>query len=454
MRAASLTIWLNAGRMKSANWISGTGRSPLTAAPIEAPTISDSVSGVSITRSGPNSANSPSVARKTPPFTPTSSPRTITPASRRISLASVERMASMNVWTAISVLRGLRLGVDVSQGGRRIRLRLSLRPVGRVFDGGPDLRRDRRLLLVVQQPRVPELLPKPRQRVACALRHQLLRRAVLRLLIVRGVRRQPCHLGLDERGAVPSPSPVDRFAAGPVAGKNVAAIHHHAGEAVRGGAIGDVGDGALEGHRDADGISVVLDDEHDGKPVHSGEVQPLVEVALVAGALAELRERDLPRPPDLRRQRDPDGVQQLRGDGRARGQDVVLGRPVVAGHLPSAGGRVVGARELRHQDVARGHAEREDAGDRAVVRNEPVEAGPERRDDPHLRALVALAADDERSLAGAVEDPHPLVDRPGQRDEPVHAQEVLVHEAMLRRQLAGPDRRLGHGGPPLGSPRS
>ena len=53
MRAASETIWLNAGKMKSANWISATGRSPFIAAPIAAPTIIDSVSGVSMTRSSP-----------------------------------------------------------------------------------------------------------------------------------------------------------------------------------------------------------------------------------------------------------------------------------------------------------------------------------------------------------------------------------------------------------------
>ena len=89
MRAASDRIWLKAGKMKSANWISGTGRRPLTAAPIDAPTIIDSVSGVSSTRSPPNSSNSPSVARKTPPFLPTSSPSTTIDSSRRISSASV-----------------------------------------------------------------------------------------------------------------------------------------------------------------------------------------------------------------------------------------------------------------------------------------------------------------------------------------------------------------------------
>jgi hypothetical protein len=54
--------------MKSANWISATGRRPLIDAPIDVPTICDSVRGVSMTRSSPNSDQSPSVARKTPPF--------------------------------------------------------------------------------------------------------------------------------------------------------------------------------------------------------------------------------------------------------------------------------------------------------------------------------------------------------------------------------------------------
>ena len=62
IRAASWMTWFIAGKMKSANWISATGRRPLAAAPIETPAIIDSVRGVSITRSSPNSAHSPSVA--------------------------------------------------------------------------------------------------------------------------------------------------------------------------------------------------------------------------------------------------------------------------------------------------------------------------------------------------------------------------------------------------------
>ena len=58
---------------------------PSTAAPIALPMIADSASGVSITRSGPNSSRKPSVTLKAPPKTPMSSPITKTRSSARIS---------------------------------------------------------------------------------------------------------------------------------------------------------------------------------------------------------------------------------------------------------------------------------------------------------------------------------------------------------------------------------
>src|SRR5712692_469788 len=95
VRAASLTIWSNAGWMKSANWISAIGMSPLRAAPIATPTMADSASGVSRTRASPKRAYRPSVAPKTPPLRPTSSPRTRTRSSRSISSVIAARTASI-----------------------------------------------------------------------------------------------------------------------------------------------------------------------------------------------------------------------------------------------------------------------------------------------------------------------------------------------------------------------
>src|SRR5437588_2914168 len=88
--------------MKSENWISGTGRSPYIAMPMAAPMMPASASGVSMTRSAPNSSISPSVARKTPPNLPTSSPSTTTRGSRRISIFSASLTAWMMFHTGIS----------------------------------------------------------------------------------------------------------------------------------------------------------------------------------------------------------------------------------------------------------------------------------------------------------------------------------------------------------------
>src|ERR1700722_10193021 len=78
------------------------------------PTISDSASGLSKTRSSPNSFWSPSVTPKPPPLAPTSSPRIMTRPSRCISSRMPSRMASMYVFSATPVTF---LGVDVAHRG-------------------------------------------------------------------------------------------------------------------------------------------------------------------------------------------------------------------------------------------------------------------------------------------------------------------------------------------------
>src|SRR5262249_56631587 len=74
-----------------------TGGTHWPAIPPQAPLISNSDSGVSITRSVPKRCCSPTVARNTPPFTPTSSPSTITFGSSRIARLSARLTASTNV---------------------------------------------------------------------------------------------------------------------------------------------------------------------------------------------------------------------------------------------------------------------------------------------------------------------------------------------------------------------
>src|SRR5690349_8003144 len=84
--ATWLTIWSKAGKTNPSNWISHTGRYPRMARPTAVPTIPDSASGVSMTRSSPKSFCRPSVIRKTPPSLPTSSPMMTTLGSSSIAL--------------------------------------------------------------------------------------------------------------------------------------------------------------------------------------------------------------------------------------------------------------------------------------------------------------------------------------------------------------------------------
>src|SRR5262245_28042937 len=70
--------------------------------PIAAPTMPFSASGVSSTRSSPNSACRPSVARNTPPALPTSSPSTRTRGFSRRATASPSRTACTIVSSAMA----------------------------------------------------------------------------------------------------------------------------------------------------------------------------------------------------------------------------------------------------------------------------------------------------------------------------------------------------------------
>src|SRR5581483_1724340 len=181
--------------MKSANWISATGSSPLIAAPIAVPTMFDSASGVSITRSSPNSASSPSVALKTPPFRPTSSPSTITRSSRAISSRRAERTASITVIVAIAIPpfsppgpAPRSAGVHVPEDRFRRRIRRALGELGGVIDlalhAADRLFQQR----VVQQPHLAQIVAEARERLALPPLLHLLARAIGAVVVIAGMR--------------------------------------------------------------------------------------------------------------------------------------------------------------------------------------------------------------------------------------------------------------------------
>src|ERR1043166_5542905 len=128
--------------------------------PTHRPLISNSASGVSITRSGPKRCCSPTVARNTPPLTPTSSPSTTTSGSSSMARASAMLTASTSVASGIGASRQLAAVAGVN--GRQFRIEVvehGLRRARRrreiALDRGVDL-----LLTCVRERLFARLVPK------------------------------------------------------------------------------------------------------------------------------------------------------------------------------------------------------------------------------------------------------------------------------------------------------
>src|SRR5512145_887930 len=179
--------------------------------PMAMPTMAPSASGVSMTRCSPNFLSSPSVTRKTPSSTPTSSPRTITSSSRSISWWSARLMAltivsfrislgcaaaaitGSSVWLGLPrllevacQLGALRLevrrplGVDVVEDVQQLRLHPGLGPLDRLADLGVDLRFQGGVGRLVEQTLPLEVAPEARERLLRLPRPHFLLAPVLR----------------------------------------------------------------------------------------------------------------------------------------------------------------------------------------------------------------------------------------------------------------------------------
>ena len=172
----------------------------------------------------------------------------------------------------------------------------------------------------------------------------------------------------------------------------------------------------------------------------AGEVHRLVDIADAGRAVAEVGDRDLVEPAQLRRQRGADGVRDLRGDGAPCETIRRSLLTEVRGHVPPAAVDVVAARRRSPIRMSRGvmpTVERD--ADVPVVREQPVVARAQRRGGADLCGLVAFAAVRDRALAHALEQPLPHAHGAGQQHLVLHLEKLLVGEAeRLRRFL---DRR-------------
>src|SRR5437588_7473150 len=272
----------------------------------------DSASGVSITRSGPKRACSPSVALKTPPLRPTSSPRTHTRGSRSISSARASRTAWTRVRSAIRVDvarqgAGVGIGGSLGQGGRGIYL---------LLERGADPP----VLGLAEPAQLLQLVLEDRDRIVLGLGGQLPGIAVGALVVISRVGLEAQDLGLDQARAVAGPGASRRLRHRPIDGEEVVTRHRHPRDAVGRRSRGDAGSGHLERLGNRDRPVVVLAEEDHRAAMDRGEVEALVEITLAGRALPEahVAERALPLP--FQAQSDAGGFGDL-GTDRARADD-------------------------------------------------------------------------------------------------------------------------------------
>ncbi len=199
--------------------------------------------------------------------------------------------------------------------------------------------------------------------------------------------------------------------------------------------------------RDADRVLVVLDDEHDRRLEHGGEVERLVEVALAGRAVTDERQGDGAAALARLAVREARGVDELGGQRRALGRRPRRHRVVAA--VP------VTAQQGQHLDRVDAAGDQRDGV--AVGREDPV-AGLQRQHRADLAGLLAArgGVDREAALLGQrggldvepAADDHPAVGLDqllGRRlgvvvDDRLHPPAVVVQEPDRQRRGHQPAR--------------
>src|SRR5215470_9837587 len=200
------------------NWISPTGLSPCADMPTQSPPIKASDSGVSKTRLAPKRCCKPAVARKTPPLTPTSSPKTTTSGSSASARARAKLIASTRVTSGIEVLDFLTLaGVGAWQSSvEMLEHRFRLTRAGRqvVLDGRRhfllEFAGDFFLVRFAPIHSTDEIVPQPDDRLLLPALLDLFRRAITRRIVGGSVIAEPVSDSLYQVRSFACPSGSDR----------------------------------------------------------------------------------------------------------------------------------------------------------------------------------------------------------------------------------------------------
>src|SRR5207248_8682209 len=263
-------------------------------------------------RSSPNRCCKPSVALKTPPFRPTSSPRTQTRGSRSISSRSASRIA----WTRLRSA----IGIHVAGQGCRSGIGGRLRCLGGTLHFAADLLPYATVTLRGEPAAIDQGVSHPRDRIARRLRSELISIPVGTLIVVRGMRLQPQHIGLDERRPFTRSSTARRLSHDAIDLEEVITGNSHPGDAVGPCPLRDAWARDLQSLRHRNRPVIVFAEKDHRASMDRGEVHALVKVALARGALAEAHETQASLPSPFQRQADARRLRDLRAHG-ARADD-------------------------------------------------------------------------------------------------------------------------------------
>src|SRR5215470_4175013 len=333
-REAWFTSWSMQGYMKRMNWISPTGLSTCAAMPTQTPLIKSSDSGMSMTRSGPKRRCRETVARNTPPFTPTSSPSTITFGSSCIARASARLTASTSVDSGMGApFQRVALG-SIGPGKFRIeviehRLRCA-RPYRQVafrrrLDLLLTLAHELFLLRLAPCPLADEVRTQPHNRLLLPAPLNLFGRAIASRVIRGGVVAEPVGHRLDEARALSVAGCRNRLRGGGAHRDDVVAVDLFPREAGSDRLLRQRFRRRLQLKRHGDGPLIVVGDEYQGELMHAGEIHCFPQVALRRGAVAEHANRHPGLFSELECIGHSRGMRRLRTDRNAIGK--IMSRP-------------------------------------------------------------------------------------------------------------------------------
>ncbi len=288
--------------------------------------------------------------------------------------------------------------------------------------------------------RLEQPVPPARDRAALPPRVDLLARAVARVAHPLGVRSGAVGEAFEQRRPVAAPRPPHRLAGGFVDGEDVVAVQPDARQPVGRAPGRDVriARHRLEGHLGR--VEVVLADEQDRQAPDGGQVEALVERAVVDGAVAEERDAHAVGPEEAVAVAGPGGHQDAGPDDPARPQEADLGREEVHAAAPAARAAGGAPEQLGHE-LARRDALRQRVAVTAVGAEHRVvrpEVGGDAGRDRLLADVGVAGALDQAAGVGARQR---LLGPPDHDHPPVERQGPLARE--IRNRLA----HCGHRGP-------